>query len=84
MAEKFMNFHTVVEAVITKAIESNPMKNSVKSSIKIKSENFKLKRTGAWFYVPTITSERNSSNEATHKVFSILKGKQNQNYFFKY
>ena len=84
MAEKFINFHTVAEAVITKAIESNPMKNSVKSSIKIKSENLKLKRTGAWFYVPTITSDRNSSNEATHEVFSILKGKQNQNYFFKY
>ena len=84
MAEKFINFHTVAEAVITKAIESNPMKNSVKSSIKIKSENLKLKRTGAWFYVPIITSDRNSPNEATHEVFSILKGKQNQNYFFKY
>ena len=84
MEEKFISFHTVLEAVITKAIESNPMKNSVKSSIKIKSENLKLKRTGAWFYVLTITSDRNSSNEASHEVFSNLKGKQSQNYFFKY
>ena len=74
MAEKFINFHTLAEAVITKAIESNPMKNSVKSSIKIKSENPKLKKTGKWFYVPTIASDKNSPNESTHEVFSILKG----------